>query len=191
MAGEDGEGAVDLLGEDGAGELMGQGDGAEGKGEAGAGEGGLGPAVGGTDGEDDGLRAGVAEAAEAGGEVWAGELAAAAVEQDEDGGGARGLAIERGEQSGFRGVGVGIAGQVVGGAGEVVGGEGSGGAGFGLGTGWGDGGERELHGVGGQDEGIKVITGTSGGKYDLLDCDIAVCDAGPYRSQVGTAKSLR
>jgi hypothetical protein len=85
VAGEDGEGAVDLLGEDGAGELVGQGDGAEGEDEVGAGAGGGGPAVGGADGEDEGLGAGVAEAAEVGGEVFAGELLAAAVEQDEDG----------------------------------------------------------------------------------------------------------
>ena len=137
MAGEDGEGAVDLLGEDGAGELMGQGDGAEGESEAGAGVRGGRPAVGGTDGEDEGLRAGVAETAEVSGEGFRGELLAAAVEQDEDRSGARGLAgglrVNRGEQGGFGGVGVGVAGQVVRGAGEVVGGEGGGGVGLGAG----------------------------------------------------------
>ena len=74
VAGEDGEGAVDLFGEDGAGELVGEGDGAEGEDEGGAGAGGGGPAVGGADGEDDGLGAGVAQAAEVGGEVFGGEL---------------------------------------------------------------------------------------------------------------------
>ena len=87
MAGEDGEGAVDLLGQDGTGEFMGQGDVAEGEDKAGACACGGGPAVGGTDGEDDGLRAGVAEAAEVGGEVVGGELLATAVEKNEDGSG--------------------------------------------------------------------------------------------------------
>lgn len=147
MAGEDGEGAVKLLGEDGAGELMGQGDGTEGEDKASAGAGGGRPAVGGTDGEDDGLRAGVAEAAEVGGEVFAGELLAAAVEEDEDGGGAGSLTIEPGEQGGLGGVGLRFAGEIVGGTGEVVGGEGCGGVGFGARAGWGDGGEEDLHGM--------------------------------------------
>jgi len=76
-----------------------------------------------------------------GGEFFAGELLAAAIEKDEDGRGAGGLAGERGEQVGFGGVVLGFAGDVVGGAGEVFGGEGGGGVRFGAGTGWGDGGE--------------------------------------------------
>jgi len=69
VAGEDGEGAVDLLGEDEAGEVVGQGDEAEGEQEVGAGAGQRGPAVGRADGEDDALRAGIAEADEVFGEV--------------------------------------------------------------------------------------------------------------------------
>jgi hypothetical protein len=69
VAGEDGEGTVDLLGEDDASEFMRQGNVAEREDEAGAGASGGGPAVVGADGEHDGLRAGVAEAAEVGGEV--------------------------------------------------------------------------------------------------------------------------
>jgi len=141
VVGEDGEGTVDLLGEDGAGEGVGEGDGAEGDDERGAGAGGGGPAVCGADGEDEGLGAGVTLAADVGGEFFAGELLAAAIEKDEDGRGAGGLAGERGEQVGFGGVVLGFAGDVVGGAGEVFGGEGGGGVRFGAGTGWGDGGE--------------------------------------------------
>ena len=70
VAGEDGEGTVDLLGEDDASELVRQGDGAEREGEGGAGVGGGGPAVVGADGKHHGLRAGVAEAAEVGSEVF-------------------------------------------------------------------------------------------------------------------------
>ena len=70
MAGEDGEGAVELLGENDAGELVRQGDGAEGEQEIGAGAGLAGPTVGGTDGEDEIPRGGVAVAAEKRGEVF-------------------------------------------------------------------------------------------------------------------------
>ena len=80
MAGEDGEGAVDLLGEDEAGEVVGQGDEAEGEQEVGAGAGQRGPAVSGTDGKDEVLRGGVAVAADECSEVFRGELLAAAVE---------------------------------------------------------------------------------------------------------------
>ena len=124
VVGEDGEGAVDLLGEDDASQFVGQRDVAEGEDEAGAGAGGCGPTVGGADGEEEGLRAGVAQAAEVGGEFFAGELLAAAVEQDEDRGGACRLAIECGQQGGFGGVVLGLTGEVARGAGEIVGGEG-------------------------------------------------------------------
>jgi len=141
VAGEDGEGAVDLFGEDGAGEFVGQGDGAEGEDKAGAGAGGGGPSVRGADGEDDGLGAGVAEAAEVSGEFFGGELLAAAVEEDEDASGAGGLAsrpIEGGEERGLGGVGLGLTGEVARGSREIAGGEGCGGVGFRAGAGWGD-----------------------------------------------------
>jgi hypothetical protein len=147
VAGEDGEGSVDLFGENGAGEFVGKGDGAEREDESGAGAGGGGPAVGGADGEDDGLSAGVAEAAEVGGEGFGGEGGATAVEEDEVGGGAGSGAVEPGEEGGFGGLGERLAGEVAGGSGEVVGGESGGGMGFGAAGFWGDGGEVELHGT--------------------------------------------
>jgi hypothetical protein len=52
VAGEDGKGAIDLLGEDGAGEFVRQGDEAEGKDETGSAARCVGPAVVGADGED-------------------------------------------------------------------------------------------------------------------------------------------
>ncbi len=55
VVGEDGSGSVELLGEDYAGELVGEGENAEGEEEVGAGAGGGGPAVGGTYGEDEAL----------------------------------------------------------------------------------------------------------------------------------------
>ena len=70
MAGEDGEGAVELFGKDDAGEVVGEGDGAEGEKQAGSGASGGGPSVGGADGEDDGLCSGIAEAAEVGGKFF-------------------------------------------------------------------------------------------------------------------------
>lgn len=127
VVGEDGQGTIDLFGQDGAGELMGQGDGAEGEDETGAGLGGGRPPVGGTDSEDEGLGAGIAETAEVGGEVLAGKLLAAAVEEDENGRGAGGLAVEAGEEVGFGGVVLRLARDVAGGSGEVVGGERGGG----------------------------------------------------------------
>ena len=147
MASEDGEGAVDLLGEDGAGEFVGQGDIAEGEYEASAGTGGGGPAVCGTDGEDDGLGSGVAEATEMGCEFFGGELLAAAIEEDEDGNGAGGLAVDPGEEGGFGVVVEGLAGEVARGSGEIAGGQGCGGIGLGASASWGDGGEEELHGI--------------------------------------------
>ena len=134
VTGEDGEGAVDLFGEDGAGHFMRQGDVAERQDEAGACACGWGPAVGGTDGEDEGLCAGVAKAAEVGGDVIGGKLLSAAVEEDEYGSGAGGLAVEPGEEVGLGRVGLGFAGEVSGGTGEVVGGEGSGRVGLGTGA---------------------------------------------------------
>ena len=69
-----------------------------------AGAGGLGPAVGGADGEDEALGAVVAQAAEVGGELFGGEEFAAGVEEDEGWALAGGVAVEGFEEGGFGGV---------------------------------------------------------------------------------------
>ena len=101
VAGEDGEGAVGLLGEDDAGELVGQGDAAQGEEQAGAGAGVIRPAVCGADGEDEALGSLVAVGAEGGGEFLGGELFAAAVEEDDEGGDAAGLGCRPLEEGRF------------------------------------------------------------------------------------------
>ena len=111
MAGANGQRAVDLLGEDDAGELVGQRDGAKREHQASARAGGGGPAVGRTDGQHQALRARVAEAADVRGELLRRELLAPAVQQDEDGRGAGGLAIQPCEQRGFGAVGLRLAGE--------------------------------------------------------------------------------
>lgn len=121
VSGEDGGGAVELLGEDDAGELVGEGEAAEGEEEVGALVGGGGPAVGGTDGEDEALGSVVAEAADAGSEVLGGELLAAAIEQDAEGADAAGLLVEPGEEGGLGIEDLGVAGDGAVGAGDVVG----------------------------------------------------------------------
>ncbi len=116
VAGEDGEGPIELLGEDYAGELVGQGDESEREEEVGASAGGRGPAVGGTDGEDEALGTVVAEAAEASGEVFGGKLQASAIEKNGVGADAAGLLIKRLEQEGFRVEGLCVADDIAGGA---------------------------------------------------------------------------
>jgi hypothetical protein len=101
MAGEDGEGAVDLLGQDDACELVGEGDAAEGEQELGTSASYIRPAVGGPDGEDETLRPGVAKMANGLSNLFGGELTAAAVEQGKVDGSSAGLAIEPGEECGF------------------------------------------------------------------------------------------
>lgn len=83
MAREDGEGAVDLLGKNDAGEGMGQGHGSKRESQLRAGKGGLRPAAGGSDGKDKMLHAGVAPRAEPGRECLGGHLFAAAIEEDD------------------------------------------------------------------------------------------------------------
>jgi hypothetical protein len=83
MSGEDGEGAVELLGEHDAGEFVREGHETEGEGEGGVAERFLRPAVGGADGEVEMLDAGVAFPADPGGELLGGEGAAARIEEDE------------------------------------------------------------------------------------------------------------
>jgi len=94
VAGEDGEGTVDLFAEYDAGEFVGEGHGAEGKPLRGAFAGVFRPAVGGTDGEDDELAALVALAAEPLGEGFRGHLLAALVEEDEHWCGAGAFALD-------------------------------------------------------------------------------------------------
>ena len=120
VAGEDGEGAVELLGKDDTGEFVGQGDESEREEEVGAGAGVGGPAVRRADGEDEPLGAVVAETADAGGEGLGGELLAAAVEQDGVGAGAGWLLLERFEQEGFGVEGLGVAGKIATGALDVI-----------------------------------------------------------------------
>jgi len=121
MSGADGECPVQLLGGDDGGEFVGEGDAAEGEGAVGAGEGRGGPAVGGADGEDELLGAGVLKGAEGGGEVLGGELLAAAVGEEEDRAGAGGGVGDEIEEFGFSGEDVLRAGCVAGGAAEVAG----------------------------------------------------------------------
>lgn len=101
MAGEDGEGAVDLLGQDDACQLVGEGDAAEGEQKVGASASHVGPSVGGADGEDEMLRPGVAKMADGLGELFGGELLTSAIEKDEVDGRPAGLAIDPGEECGF------------------------------------------------------------------------------------------
>ena len=145
VVGEDGEGAVDLLGGDGAGEFVGEGHAAERDGAVGAGEGGGGPAVGGADGEEDALGAVVAKPGDERGELFGGEGVAAGVEEEDLRGGAAGLAVGRGEEGGFGVEDGGGSGAKAGSTGYVVAGEGVGGGGFGFAGALGDGGEDDLH----------------------------------------------
>ena len=98
MAGENSGGTVDLLRQYDAGKLMGEGDAAEGDEQLGSLAGGIGPSVGGTDGEEEALGAVVAEVADAGGEVFGGELLTTTVEQDGEGAYAAGMVVQRLEE---------------------------------------------------------------------------------------------
>jgi len=147
VAGEEGECAVELLAENDARQLVGQGHGAEREHEPGAAARVLGPTVGGADCEDDPLAALVALAAEPLGERFRGHRPGALVEQDQERRRASAFMIERVEERLFgaeeRGVdGVsGRAGEEFGDAVEIEPGqclEGRTGAGA-------DGGDGELH----------------------------------------------
>lgn len=99
MPGQDGPCAVDLLGEDEAGESMGHGHGAQRKQQARAAARFRRPSIGRANGEDQVLRAFVASRAQPGGESFRIQGAAAAVEQHGDGRRSSSLAREPGEQS--------------------------------------------------------------------------------------------
>ena len=138
MVGEDGGGSVELFGQDYAGELVREGEAAEGEENVGALAGVGGPAVGGAYGEDEALGSFVAEATDADGELFGGELVAAAVEEDGVGAEAAGLLVKPGEEGGFGVEDLGVAGDGAGGAGDVVGEEAVGGLGFCAGGLWED-----------------------------------------------------
>ena len=91
---EDGESAVDLLGENDAGKFVRHGHGTEREELRGAFAGVIGPAVGWADGEDDELAAFVALAPEPPGEGLRCHLLTALVEEDEHGGGASALVFD-------------------------------------------------------------------------------------------------
>jgi len=145
MAVENGQRAVDLLGQNDAGELVGQRDGSKREQQAGARTGCSGPAVGRADGEHQRLRAVVAQAANLRGELLRRELPAPAVEQDESGHSTGGLAIQPCQQRGLGAVRLGLAGEEARGAGKKIRCQSSGSAGLGARAGWGDGREDKLH----------------------------------------------
>jgi len=113
VACQDCTGAVELFGEDEAGEFVGHCDGAEREQQIGLGPGLFRPSVGGADGEDDVLDALIPAGAEPGGELGGAELAAAAIEQDgkrRQPGGFAGVGgtAEPGEERGFGSEGFGL-----------------------------------------------------------------------------------
>ena len=99
MAGEDGQGAVDLLGGDDSGELVRQRNTTEGDGKIGSLEGNSRPAIRGADGEDQGLDASIAKAPYIFGEFLGAELLAAAIGEQEHGAGPAGGVFDKAEQS--------------------------------------------------------------------------------------------
>jgi hypothetical protein len=98
---EDGEGTVDLFGEDGAGELVGEGNKTEREQQVGAVSGCGGPAVGGAYAEDEALGSGVAELAHANGNFIRRQLASATVQEYCVGPSSTGLAGEPVKEGGF------------------------------------------------------------------------------------------
>jgi len=145
MAGADGECAVELLGGDDGGELVGEGDAAKGDGVVGTGERGWRPAISRADGKDELLDASVLKRAESGGEVLGGELLAAAVGEKEGGAGAGGGVGDEVEQPGLAGEDALGAGGIACGALEIELEEFSGWAGR-AGAVWRDDGEQDFHG---------------------------------------------
>jgi len=114
VACQDCTGAVELFGEDKAGQVVGQRDWPERELEAGLGVSLCGPTVGGADGEDDVLSALIAAGTEPGGKFGGGKRAASAIEKDWESGqtggftGLLGLG-KPGEESGFGEEGFGLA----------------------------------------------------------------------------------
>lgn len=98
VSGEDRASAVELLGEDQAGQGVGEGEGAERQQDFGARECSGRPAAGGTDGEDDVLHAVLTVCPQPSSEEFGGHGAAAAIQQDGHGRRSRVLAFEPGEE---------------------------------------------------------------------------------------------
>jgi hypothetical protein len=101
VAGQDGEGAVDLLGQYDAGKLVRQGHAAKGKEKIGALACGRRPSAGGTDGEHKPLNALIANASDVRSELLGGVLLAAAIQQNGVGGGTTGLTVYPIEECGL------------------------------------------------------------------------------------------
>ncbi len=120
MAGQDGQGSVDLFGEDDAREFVRQSNWAEREQHGGPCAGSLRPTVSRADGEDQMLNAGIAEPADVCGEIFRGKRFAAAIEKDDVRGGAGRLLIEPSEQSGLSGDAMGLHGRVAGYALDIV-----------------------------------------------------------------------
>jgi hypothetical protein len=145
VSSEDGGGAVDLLGQYNASELVGQGEASEGEEQVGADAGGRRPSVCRADTEHEALGAVVAKAADSGGEVLGGKLLAGAVEQDGMGADASRLLVEPGKKCRLGLEGLRCAGEVAVGASNVIGEEAVGGLGLGASGFREDRGEGDLH----------------------------------------------
>ena len=144
MPGQDGTRPVELLGKDEAGQLVGQGHGAERQHcEPGACCGA--PTVGGPYGENEELRTCFFVDPDEPGQGFGGLRLAARVEQDNCRGGAPAFFFESGEKRVFGAVSSGFGGQIEMGTGEVLIDQGLHGPGV---RARGDGGEQELHGKG-------------------------------------------
>jgi len=145
MTGEDGESAIDLLGEDDAGKLVRKSHAAKREEEIGALASGGGPAVRRADGEDEVLGAGVAQIAETLGELVGGVLLASAVEEHSVSSSTAGLAIEPFQQRRFRLKELRGTGEIAGGSLDIVGEQAVSGLRFGSCPTGGDGCEEDFH----------------------------------------------
>ena len=112
MTGEDGAGAVELLGEDEAGEGMSQSKGSKGEQELSPRAATIGPSAGRAHGKNDVLRALIAALREPGGESFGRHLASAAVEENDKGGCSPRTAVDPLEERLFRAEGGSIAGVI-------------------------------------------------------------------------------
>jgi len=136
MARENGQGAVDLFGEDGAGQLVGQRDGSQREHRGCTSAGGVRPSIGRANGEDQRLCTAIAQATDLRGELLAGQLPASAVEQDQIRRSARGLAIQPSQQRSLRIQMQRLRRGVSRSAGEIIGGKLSGSVRLRTGAGW-------------------------------------------------------
>jgi len=109
---QDCTGAVELFGENEAGEFVGHGDWAKRQAEVGLGKSWFGPSVGWPDGENEMLGALVAAVSEPVGQIGGGQLFPPGIKQDGQGGNAGVLLAKPGEEGGFRYEGFGLDGTV-------------------------------------------------------------------------------